>query len=87
MGANVTVFIPVGLLADRTLATAETDASGRYSLSFESEGIGCDYRVVVTAPLFFSNFFFGSDVGCTDGVQTLNVRLGRIPPESGRTGG
>ena len=85
MGATISAWIPTSLLSDRTLATAETDASGRYSLSFGTEGIFCDYFVGVSANLFQLQTWRGWEISesCFDGVQTLDVQLERLPPESG----
>ena len=62
------------------VADTRSDASGRYSLSFETEGVGCEnYHVNVFAnPLFFP-ILFRPGPGCTDRVQTMDFQLERRP--------
>ena len=75
--AGARVRVDPAFIPSRGVAEARTDASGRYSLSFEQEG--CN-------PLFLSldvsaNLFFGRSVGfrCTNRLQTRNFQLERVP--------
>ncbi len=68
---------------DRPWAAVKTDASGRYSLSLETEGKGCGkgaLNISVTAKRFQHLFlWFGtSDLRCTDEPQTLDFQLERL---------
>ncbi len=78
-GANISVGFSTGFLSTTTIASDQTDASGRYALSFETKGVGCkDYFVFVVAnPLFLPNLSFDSGLRCTDKVQTLDFQLER----------
>ena len=78
-GANISVGFSTGFLSTTSIASDQTDASGRYALSFETKGVGCkDYFVFVVAnPLFLTNLSFDSGLRCTDKVQTLDFQLER----------
>ena len=78
-GANISVGHSMGWHSSTGVAAGRTDASGRYALSFETEGVGCkDYFVFVIAnPLFLPNLSFGSSLRCTDELQTLDFQLER----------
>ena len=77
-GANVSVVHSLGWFSSTGVAAGQTDASGRYALSFETEGIGCkDYFVNVVANPLFLAILFSSGLGCTDKVQTLDFQLER----------
>ena len=80
-GANISVGYATGFISFTTAAGGRTDATGRYALSFETEGIGCKtyFIHVVANPLFLPNLF-GSGPGCTDEVQTFDFQLERRPP-------
>lgn len=69
-----------------------TDASGRYALSFSTNGIGCqedEFYITVNA----IRFGFGlltlwdgnSGIRCTDELQTLDFQLQRLAPASSVT--
>ncbi len=78
-GANISVGHSMGWHSSTGVAAGQTDASGRYALSFETKGVGCkDYFVFVMAnPLFLPDLSFDSGLGCTDKVQTLDFQLER----------
>ena len=81
-GANIGVAFTTGFFSSTGVAGGQTDASGRYALSFETKGIGCkNYHVNVVANPLFLPILFGSGPGCTDRVQTFDFQLVR------RTGG
>ena len=82
--AGVGVFLgwSVETPPDRPSASVKTDASGRYSLSLETEGVGCresSLNISVTAGGFQNLLlWFGtSDLRCADEVQTLDFQLER----------
>ena len=79
-GARVRVdprFIP-----SRGVAETRTDASGRYTLSFEQEGCNDLFPLSLDVT---ANLFFSSSVGirCQNRGQTFDFQLERRPPPAG----
>ena len=83
--AGVPVLVFTGLTSPSPVhALGTTDASGFYSLSFETEG-GChedEFNITVAGLEFlvFSGIFLwsgNSGIRCTDEVQTLDFQLER----------
>ena len=76
-GASISVHFTEGFLfiANTTVASVTTDASGRYALSFETEG-GCKVYILTASAARFMPVELRS-IQCTDKVQTINVQLQR----------
>ena len=84
IGADVRMLAFKGFSLAVGLAT--TDRSGRYALSFSTEGIGCredalvlTINVGVNAEFASLNLSGNSGVRCTDKPQTLDFQLERRP--------
>ena len=83
-GANISVAHSFDLSSSTGVAAGQTDASGRYALSFETEGVGCkNYHVNVVANPLFIPILFGPGPGCTDDLQSLDFQLERRSPPAG----
>lgn len=76
--AGARVRVDPAFISSRRVAETRTNASGRYSLSFEEEG--CNNLFLSPLDVSANRFFASSvEIRCTDRVQTLNVQLKRFP--------
>ena len=73
--AGARVWVDPAFIPSRGVAETRTDASGRYSLSFEQE----DCNTLFLSLDVSANLFIGSTVGilCQDRAQTFDFQLGR----------
>ena len=76
--ASARLRVDPAFIARRGVAETRTDASGRYSLSFEQE----DCNTLFLSLDVSANLFIGSSVGfrCTNRLQTQNFQLERRVP-------
>ena len=75
--AGARVRVDPAFISSRGVAEARTDASGRYSLSFEEEGCNSLFiSLDVSANLFIAG---SRGIRCTDWIQTLDFQLERRP--------